>query len=174
MFDLNRVFIVGRVTRKPELRYLPSQTALAEFSIAYNRRYRSKSDNDLKEEAHFFSVKTFGRSAEFAAEHLDKGKGVFIEGRLCMEKWEAKDGTSREKIVIVADRIAFAESRGAENAGSGGNFALNGERKDYSSGNYTSHTSSPDESNTPPDNDDPDSGSQDDKSFDQTTNDLPF
>lgn len=119
MIDLNKVLIVGRLTRKPELRYLPSGTALAEFGIAYNRRFRTK-DNEQKDEAHFFSVKTFGKSAEFAGEYLDKGKAVFVEGRLVQEKWEAQDGSSREKIVILADRVGFAESKAAEGGGYAG------------------------------------------------------
>jgi single-strand DNA-binding protein len=110
MLELNKVLLIGNLTRDPEVRYLPSGSAVAEFDIAANRRFKSR-EGELKEETLFMRIHAFGPTAEFCGEYLKKGRRVFVEGRLRSDSWEAKDGTKRTRIGIVAFRIQFADPK---------------------------------------------------------------
>ncbi len=110
MAGLNKVIIMGRLTRDPELRYIPSGTAVADLGVALNERYRDKKTNELKEIVTFVDVAIWARQAETAAEYLSKGSNVFIEGRLQMDEWETKDGNKRSKLRIRADNVQFLDS----------------------------------------------------------------
>jgi single-strand DNA-binding protein len=114
MIDLNKILLTGRLTADPVTKHLPTGTAIAEFRIASGRK-----DKEGKGDVVFINVAAFGKSADFCAQWLHKGSGVFIEGRLRHETWTDKDTNKpREKITVVADRVQFGESK-AEAEGRG-------------------------------------------------------
>ena len=110
MIDLNKVLLAGRLTKDPELRYIPSGTAVCDMRIAADHGW-----GDRKETL-FINVTAWGKTAEFCNEYMRKGKAIFIEGRLKLDTWQDKEGNNRERIHIVADRAQFAESKSAESA----------------------------------------------------------
>jgi single-strand DNA-binding protein len=109
MATLNRVYLMGNLTRDPELRYTPSGTAVASFGLAVNRRYRH--GEEWKEETCFVDVAVFGRQAETVSEYLSKGRQALVEGRLTWRSWEADDGTRRSKHEVVAQNVQFIGGR---------------------------------------------------------------
>ncbi len=102
---LNKVFLIGRLTRDPEIRFLPSGTQVTTFTLAVNRAYKTKDSSDWKEETYFFDVEAFGYLAERLGKQLNKGTQVLIEGQLRQDKWETPSGEKRSKIKIVADKV---------------------------------------------------------------------
>jgi single-strand DNA-binding protein len=118
MANLNKVLLMGNLTRDPEVRYTPKGTAVAELGIAVNRVY-SGENGEKREEVTFVDVTVWGRTAENVGEYLKKGRPVFIEGRLQLDSWEDKQsGQKRNKLKVVADNVQFLGSRGG--AGGGG------------------------------------------------------
>ena len=109
--DINRVVLVGRLTRDPELRHLPSGSPVLQLGLAVNGRQKDASGNWV-DKPNFFDVKVFGNQAESLAQHLAKGRRVGIDGRLDWSSWEAQDGSKRSKVEIVAFDIQFLDSRG--------------------------------------------------------------
>lgn len=107
---LNRIFLIGNLTHDPEVRYLPSGTAVANFDIAVNERYRDRSQ-ELREQTLFIRVETFDRQAETCAQYLKKGRRVFVEGRLRLDEWEGRDGTKRSRPVVRAIQVKFLDTR---------------------------------------------------------------
>lgn len=126
---LNKVIITGNLTRSPHLRYTPNGTAVAELGLASNRRF--KQGDELKEEVCFIDVVAFGRQAETAAQYLDKGRSVTIDGRLQQRRWETEDGQKRSKHEIVADQIIFNQD-GKRQDGQGDGQAGPSEDPSYS------------------------------------------
>ena len=110
MTELNKILMIGRLTRDPELRYTPGGAAVAEFRLASNHTYRTR-DNEKREEVCFVDVSLFGRSAETAKQYLAKGREVLVEGRLKFDTWEGQDGQKRSKHTILADRFQFIGGR---------------------------------------------------------------
>ena len=106
MSSLNKVFLIGNLTRDPELRYVPSGTAVATFTVAVNRVYTSQA-GEKKEEVSFIRVVVWGRRAEVCGEYLSKGSPVFVEGRLQSRSWESQDGQKRNTIEVIADNVQF-------------------------------------------------------------------
>lgn len=104
--SLNRVFLIGNLTRDPELRYVPSGTAVTSFDVAVNRVYATQS-GEKKEETSFVRVVVWARRAEVCAEYLRKGSPVFVEGRFRSRSWETQDGQKRSTIEVVANNIQF-------------------------------------------------------------------
>lgn len=116
MASLNRVFLMGNLTRDPELRYTPSGTAVASFGIAVNRTWTGQS-GEKKEEVCFVDINMFGRRAEVVNEYFSKGNPIFVEGRLQFNQWETKDGQKRNTLRVVAENFQFMggpAKRGAE------------------------------------------------------------
>ena len=108
--DINRVVLVGRLTRDPELRHLPSGSPVLQLGIAVNGRQQDQSGNWV-DKPNFFDVKVFGNQAEMLSQHLAKGRRVGIDGRLDWSSWEAQDGTKRSKVEVVAFQVQFLDSR---------------------------------------------------------------
>ena len=106
MANFNKVFLMGNLTRDPELRYLPNGTAVTTFTIASNRTYTLPS-GEKKEEATFMRIVVWGRRAETCGEYLHKGSSAFIEGRLQSRSWEGQDGQKRNTVEVVADNVQF-------------------------------------------------------------------
>jgi single-strand DNA-binding protein len=117
--DINRVTIVGRLTRDPELAHLGSGTPVLRLGVAVNGRQRDDAGN-WADKPNFFDVKVFGNQAETLAQHLAKGRRVGVDGRLDWSSWEAQDGTKRSKVEIVAQSVQFLDSRGDGEGGGGG------------------------------------------------------
>lgn len=120
--DINRVTLVGRLTRDPELRHLPSGAAALEFGLAVNGRQQD-SGGQWVDKPNFFDVKVYGNQAEMLSQHLAKGRRVGIDGRLDWRSWEAQDGSKRSKVDVVAQTVQFLDSRGESGGeGSGGSY----------------------------------------------------
>jgi len=132
MASFNKVILVGNLTRDPEVRYIPSGTAVCDISLAVNSQWTDRKTNERKEEVTFVEVTLWGRTAEIAGEYLAKGRPVLIEGRLSLDSWEDKEtGQKRSKLKVIADGMQLLGSRdsggsssgGSPSAGGGGNTA---------------------------------------------------
>jgi single-strand DNA-binding protein len=112
MADLNKVFLMGRLTFDPELRYTPGGSAVTELRMAVNRSWTGR-DGERKEESLFIDVTVWERQAENCCQYLKKGSQVHIEGALKMDTWDDKTtGEKRSKIKVQADRVQFLDRRG--------------------------------------------------------------
>lgn len=109
MANYNKVILVGNLTREPQLSYLPSQTAVVDFGLAVNRKWKSK-DGENKEEACFVDCRAFSKSAENINKYLNKGNAVLVEGRLTFDSWTAEDGTKHSKHRVTVERFQFLPS----------------------------------------------------------------
>jgi len=119
MASFNKVIIVGNLTRDPEVRFIPSGSAVCDISLAVNSQWTDKRSNERKEEVTFVEVTLWGRTAEIAGEYLAKGRPVLIEGRLQQDSWEDKEtGQKRSKLKVVAESMQLLGSR--DGGGSGG------------------------------------------------------
>jgi single-strand DNA-binding protein len=111
MANLNRVLLIGNLTRDPEVRYTPKGTAVADIGLAVNRIY-SAEDGEKKEETTFVDVTLWGRQAEVAGQYLKKGRPVFIEGRLQLDTWDDKQtGQKRSRLRVVGENMQLLGSR---------------------------------------------------------------
>lgn len=113
--NLNKVFIIGNLTRDPELRTLPSGAAVASFGVATNRVWKN-AQGQRQEEVQFHNIVVFGRQAETTSQYLTKGSMVMVEGRLNTRSWDSPAGTKNYRTEIVAERVQF----GPRNTGRGG------------------------------------------------------
>jgi single-strand DNA-binding protein len=120
--NLNKVFLMGNLTRDPELRHTAQGTSVANFSIAVNRNFRS-SDGNFKKEVNFFNIIVWGRAGENCQKYLSKGRPVLVEGRLQNRKYETQDGQKRQVTEIVADNVQFLGSRSDSQGGDSDSFA---------------------------------------------------
>ena len=112
MNNLNSVLIEGNVARDPELRYTPAGTPTCTLVLASNRSYRDpERHGERTEEVSFFEATTWGKLAQVCAEHLTKGRGVRVVGRLKQERWDDTAGNARSKVVIVAEQVEFQPQR---------------------------------------------------------------
>src|SRR3954471_13251030 len=117
--NINRVVLVGNLTRDPELKNLPSGTSVCSLRIAVNSRRRDES-GQWTDKPNYFSVSVFGNKAESCAQYLSKGRPVAIDGRLDWREWQTQDGQKREAVEIVAESVQFLGSRGDGGLGGGG------------------------------------------------------
>jgi single-strand DNA-binding protein len=123
MANLNKVMLIGNLTRDPELRYTPKGTAVADIALAINRVWNNE-QNQRQEETTFVDITLWGRQAELAQQYLTKGRGAYIEGRLQMDTWDDKQtGQKRSKLKVVAESLQFLpDGKG----GSGGQIPQGG------------------------------------------------
>lgn len=121
MANLNKVMLIGNLTRDPELRYTPKGTAVADISLAINRVWNNE-QNQKQEETIFVDVTLWGRQAELAQQYLAKGRGCYIEGRLQMDTWDDKEtGKKRSKLKVIGENLQFLpDGRGAAGGNGGG------------------------------------------------------
>jgi single-strand DNA-binding protein len=118
--NINRVVLVGNLTRDPEMKHLPSGTALCSLRIAVNTRRKDES-GQWTDKPNYFDVSVWGAQGESCAQYLSKGRPVAIDGRLEWREWEATDGSGkRQAVEIVADNVQFLGSRGDGDGGGGG------------------------------------------------------
>tara|TARA_B100000686_G_C16642945_1_gene891187 strand:- start:133 stop:531 length:399 start_codon:yes stop_codon:yes gene_type:complete len=117
MASLNKVFLMGNLTRDPELRFTSNGSAVAGFGMAINRRY--KQGDEWKEEVCFVDITVWGKQAENCAEYLSKGRPVFVEGYLKLNSWETDAGEKRNKLEVVALTVQFLGRPGGREDSSG-------------------------------------------------------
>ena len=111
MANYNKVILLGNLTRDPQLSYTPSQTAVADFGLATNRKWTT-ADGQQREEVCFVDCTAFGRSAENINKYCQKGRQLLVEGRLTFDSWQAQDGTKRSKLKVTVESFQFIGSAG--------------------------------------------------------------
>jgi len=123
MPSYNKVLLMGNLTRDIELKYTPSNMAVAEIGLAVNHRYKTK-EGENKEEVTFVDCEVWGKTAEIMSQYLSKGRPVFLEGRLKLDQWKDKEGGNRSKLKMVVESFQFIDSKGS----GGGDNGPSGER----------------------------------------------
>ncbi|HCA39035.1 MAG TPA: single-stranded DNA-binding protein, partial [Phycisphaerales bacterium] len=108
--SVNKVFLMGNLTRDVQLKHTANNTAIANFGLAVNRRYRN-SNGEMQEETTFVDCEAWARTAETMSKYLSKGRPVFVEGRLRLNEWQDRDGNKRSKLLVVVDNFQFVDSR---------------------------------------------------------------
>jgi len=145
MANVNRVILIGNLTRDPQLRYLPSQTAVAEFGLAINHKFKTAS-GEQRDEVCFIDCTAFGKAGELINQYCQKGRQLYVEGRLKYDTWEDKNGGGkRSKHVVVVDNFQFLGSRDGAPGGDAGGDAGGAE----SSGGYQPRAAAPPRQNRP-------------------------
>jgi single-strand DNA-binding protein len=109
--DLNRVTLVGRLTRDPELRHTAGGDPVCSIRLAVSSRARDESGN-WGDRSNYFDVTVFGRQAETASTYLAKGRRIGVDGRLSWREWQAQDGSRRQSVEVIANDLFFLDSRG--------------------------------------------------------------
>lgn len=126
MANLNKVMLIGNLTRDPELRHTPKGTAVSEISLAINRSW-SNEQGQKQEETTYVEVTLWGRQAELAQQYLTKGRPVYIEGRLNLDTWDDKEtGKKRSKLRVIGENMQFLSSgtgTGGSSGGGGGGYS---------------------------------------------------
>ncbi len=110
MADYNKILLMGRLTRDPQLNFLPSNTPVVEIGLASSRRFR-RQDGTQGEETLFVDCRAFGRTAELVNQYFTKGRPIFIEGRLQLDQWEDKEGNRRSKHRVFIESFSFIDAR---------------------------------------------------------------
>ncbi|MDP9303027.1 MAG: single-stranded DNA-binding protein [Actinomycetota bacterium] len=118
MANINRVVLVGNLTKDPELRHTPSGTAVCKLRIAVNTRQKDPQGN-WGDKPNYFDVTVWGNQGESCAQYLSKGRPVGVDGRLDWREWDAQDGTKRQAVEIIADTVQFLGSRDGGGGGGG-------------------------------------------------------
>lgn len=109
--SLNKVILIGNLTRDPELRYTPQGSAVATFGLATNRSWTTDT-GEKKDEAEFHNIVVWNKLAEICSQYLTKGKQAYIEGRLATREWEGQDGQKRRSTEVIASEVIFLGSAG--------------------------------------------------------------
>ena len=118
MASYNKVILMGNLTRDPEVKFLPSGTAVANFGLAMNESYTDQS-GERQESACFVDVEAWGRQAEVVGEYFTKGRPILVEGSLKYDSWEAEDGTKRNRLKVRLHRFQFVGRRDEDETGGG-------------------------------------------------------
>ena len=146
MASLNKVLLMGNLTRDPEVRHTPKGTAVGDLAMAINMTYKAQ-DGTEKEEVCYVDVVVWGRQAETCRDYLTKGAPVFVEGRLQLDQWEGPEGEKKSRMRVRADRVQFLSRSGG---GSGGGGAR-GPRSDGAGGGAPSEGGAPKQASPPRD-----------------------
>lgn len=125
-FTVNRVVLIGNLTRDPELRSLPSGSSVCNFRVACNSTRRD-AEGGFQEKPNFFDVGVFGEQADNVSRYIRKGRRVAIDGRLDWREWETSDGQKRQTVSIIADTVMFLDGPGERDDGGPGDQPLEGE-----------------------------------------------
>lgn len=121
MANLNKVILIGRLTRDPETRTVGSGNAVVSFGLAVNRTYTRRDSGERVEETTFVDVEAWGRTGETIARYMNKGRQLLVEGRLKFDQWE-KNGERRSKLSVVCETFQFMNDRGGDRDGGGGGY----------------------------------------------------
>ena len=145
MASVNKVILIGNLTRDPEIKYTPKGTAIADIGLAVNRTYSTDS-GEKREEVTFIDVTLWGRVAEIVGEYCKKGRPLYVEGRLQLDTWDDKtSGQKRSKLKVIGENIQLLGSRegGAGGGGGGGESSEGGRSEPRSSGSFRKPASPP-------------------------------
>jgi len=118
MPNYNKVLLMGNLTRDVELKYTPSNMAVANIGIAVNRRYKGN-DGEMKEETTFVDCEAWAQTAENLSKWFSKGRPIFLEGRLKLDQWQDKEGGNRSKLKVVIESFQFVDSKSGSGPGAG-------------------------------------------------------
>ncbi len=162
MPNLNKVQLMGNITRDPEVRYTPKGTAVTDIGLAINRNY-STDDGDRREETTFVDITFWGRQAEVIGEYMKKGRPLYVEGRLQLDQWEDKNtGQQRSRLKVIGDNFQFLGGRdegGQRGGGQGQQSSQQGAPQQQSQQSQQSQQQAPTQQNydpIPPSDDDDD------------------
>lgn len=175
MSNFNKVLLMGRLTRDPELRYTPQGTAVSEIGLAVNREYTA--GNERRKDTTFVDITFWARQAEIICQYLKKGDPLFVEGRLSLHTWETQDGQRRSKLRVVAENFQFVggrsdgEARGG-GGGRGSSSAAAASGDEWGGGASTSAPSKPSAAPSGQDYPSPEDSGSPDEGLDE--NDIPF
>src|SRR5215468_6659476 len=125
MANINRVVLVGNLTRDPELRHTPSGMAVCSLRLAVNTRRKDSATGQWTEKPNYFGITVWGAQGENCAQYLSKGRPVGVDGRLEWREWEAQDGSKRQAVEIIADSVQFLGGRGEGESFAGGSAGGN-------------------------------------------------
>ena len=128
MANLNKVLLIGNLTRDPELRYTPGGTAVVNLRMAINRRFKDRS-GEMKQDACFITVVAWDKQAEVCNQYLRKGSPLFVEGRLQTRSWDGTDGKKRNVVEVRAERVQFLGQAGQKSESPGPDVAVITEEK---------------------------------------------
>jgi single-strand DNA-binding protein len=145
MASLNKVLLMGNLTRDPEVRHTPKGTAVGDLAMAINMTYKAQ-DGTEKEEVCYVDVVVWGRQAETCRDYLTKGAPVFVEGRLQLDQWEGPEGEKKSRMRVRADRVQFLSRSGGGGGGGG-----RGPRSDGAGGGAPSEGGAPKQASPPRD-----------------------
>ena len=145
MASLNKVLLMGNLTRDPEVRHTPKGTAVGDLAMAINMTYKAQ-DGTEKEEVCYVDVVVWGRQAETCRDYLTKGAPVFVEGRLQLDQWEGPEGEKKSRMRVRADRVQFLSR-----SGGGGGGGARGPRSDGAGGGAPSEGGAPKQASPPRD-----------------------
>lgn len=131
MANYNKVILAGNLTRDPQLSYTQSGTAVCQFGLAVNRRWRDQGGNQ-QEDTCFVDLTAFGRQAEVINQYMSKGRSILIEGRLNYSQWTTPEGDKRSKLKVVVENFQFLGGQGGNDGGPnrGGGAQRGGSRND--------------------------------------------
>jgi len=130
MANLNKVMLIGNLTRDPELRVTPKGTAICTFSLAVNRKFKDESGGE-REEVTYVDIEAWGKAGENISKYCTKGRPLFVEGRLRLDQWEDKNTKEkRSRMKVVCENFQFLGSGGGRGEGGGGEGG--GESRSYS------------------------------------------
>jgi single-strand DNA-binding protein len=138
MASYNKVLLMGNLTRDPQLSYTPSQTAVVDFGVATNRKWTAQ-DGSQRDETCFVDCRAFGRMAENINKFFNKGKPIFLEGRLTYDTWTAQDGTKRSRHRVTVENFQFMPTSGGGSGGGGPDRADQGYGGDQGGSQARSH-----------------------------------
>ncbi len=145
MASLNKVLLMGNLTRDPEVRHTPKGTAVGDLAMAINMTYKAQ-DGTEKEEVCYVDVVVWGRQAETCRDYLTKGAPVFVEGRLQLDQWEGPEGEKKSRMRVRADRVQFLSR-----SGGGGGGGARGSRSDGTGAGAPSEGGAPKQASPPRD-----------------------
>lgn len=170
MANLNKVMLIGNLTRDPEIKYTPKGTAIADIGLAVNRNYTTES-GEKREEVTFIDVTLWGRVAEIVGEYCKKGRPLFVEGRLQLDTWDDKaTGQKRSKLKVVGDNIQLLGGREAGGGPGGAGGGGGGGEYDEGGGQSRPQSRPPARSAAPP----PQKRAPVDPDLDAPEDDIPF
>jgi len=120
MLEMNKVMLIGNLTRDPEISVKQSGVTLAKMGLAVGRKYKNKQTGEWVEETAFVDMDAWRNTADFCGKYLKKGTRVYVEGSLKFSSWEAQDGSKRSKLSVTADHVEFVLSKAQEESRTGG------------------------------------------------------
>ncbi|KAF0093612.1 MAG: single-strand DNA-binding protein [Puniceicoccaceae bacterium 5H] len=152
MANLNKVLLMGNLTRDPEKRVTPNGLTIVKLGMAINRNFKTQ-DGQQREETTFVDIDAFGRQAEVIAQYCSKGRGLFVEGRLKLDQWQDQQGNNRNKLTVVLENFQFVGGRGddAPSSSGGGGYQDDYNQSSAPSRSQAPRRSQPAQSSTPVD-----------------------